>query len=105
MLTLRRQRANNVDPYVRQSRLTSFLEPISVAWQDDEFRRLSSSFEGFCNMLGLERVGPYMQAKQAQKLADWSSISLDNEGKLVQEEMTKKFQVSQSALFLKFPVT
>jgi exportin-5 len=44
-------------------------------------------------MLGLENVGPYMQAKQAQKLPDWSVIELDNEGKLVQEEMTRKFQV------------
>lgn len=44
-------------------------------------------------MLGLENVGPYMQAKQAQKLSDWTVIELDNEGKLVQEEMTRKFQV------------
>jgi exportin-5 len=47
-------------------------------------------------MLGLENVGPYMQAKQAQKLPDWSIIELDNEGKLVQEEMTRKFQVRDS---------
>lgn len=44
-------------------------------------------------MLGLENVGPYMQAKQAQKLSDWTLVELDNEGKLVQEEMTRKFQV------------
>ena len=44
-------------------------------------------------MLGLENVGPYMQSKQAQKLADWSEVALDNEGRLVQEEMTRKFQV------------
>lgn len=86
------QRANNVDPYLRQSRLAAFLEPIRKAWQDEEFCRMSSSFQGFCGMLGLENVGPYMQAKQAQKQADWSSVLLDNEGKLVQEEMTRKFQ-------------
>jgi exportin-5 len=44
-------------------------------------------------MLGLENVGPYMQSKQAQKLEDWSLVELDNEGKVVQEEMTRKFQV------------
>ena len=55
---------------------------------------MSSSFDGFCSMLGLETVGSYMQNKQAHKLADWSSVLLDNEGKLVQEEMTRKFQVS-----------
>lgn len=54
---------------------------------------MSSSFEGFCSMLGIENVGSYMQAKQAHRLADWSSVMLDSEGKLVQEEMTRKFQM------------
>ncbi|BCS22295.1 karyopherin MSN5 [Aspergillus puulaauensis] len=86
------QRANNIDPYLRQSRLASFLEPIQQAWQDDELRNMCSTFEGFCSMLGLQNVGPYMQSKQAQKLADWSEVTLDAEGKQVQEEMTQKFQ-------------
>ncbi|THC96525.1 hypothetical protein EYZ11_004024 [Aspergillus tanneri] len=86
------QRANNVEPHIRQSRLSSFVEPIKQAWQEEELRQLSSSFEGFCAMLGLQPVGPYMQARQAQKLEDWTSVPLDNEGRLVQEEMTRKFQ-------------
>lgn len=50
-------------------------------------------------MLGLENVGPYMQSKEAQKLADWSEVALDNEGRLVQEEMTRKFQVGSRTYF------
>ncbi|CAG8356147.1 unnamed protein product, partial [Penicillium nalgiovense] len=87
------QRAINADPYLRQNRLASFLHPIREAWQDDQFRHSSSTFPGFCNMLGLENVGPYMQSKEAHKLADWSEVALDNEGRLVQEEMTRKFQL------------
>ncbi|GIJ87516.1 hypothetical protein Asppvi_006424 [Aspergillus pseudoviridinutans] len=86
------QRANNVDPYLRETRLKSFLEPIRQAWQEEQFRSTSSSFEGFCDMLGLQNVGPYMQKKQAQKLEDWSAVLLDNEGKQIQETMTRKFQ-------------
>ncbi|KAI9376280.1 armadillo-type protein [Aspergillus egyptiacus] len=86
------QRANNLDPYLRQSRLTSFVEPIKQAWQEDEFRNMCSTFEGFCTMLGLQNVGPYMQSKQAQKLENWPEVPLDGEGKLVQEEMNRKFQ-------------
>ncbi|KAL4901384.1 hypothetical protein BDW74DRAFT_160372 [Aspergillus multicolor] len=86
------QRANNVDPYLRQSRLASFVEPIKQAWQDDGIRNMCSTFDGFCNLLGLQNVGPYMQSKQAQKLADWSEITLDAEGVRVQDEMTQKFQ-------------
>ena len=44
-------------------------------------------------MLGLQSVGPFMQAQQAQKLEDWASVPLDSEGKRIQEEMTRKFQV------------
>ncbi|KAJ5455108.1 hypothetical protein N7475_010229 [Penicillium sp. IBT 31633x] len=87
------QRAVNVDPYLRQNRLAAFLQPIRESWQDDQFRHSSSSFAGFCNMLGLENVGPYMQSKEAQKLAEWTEVPLDNEGKLIQEEMTRKFQL------------
>ncbi|KAJ6157769.1 hypothetical protein N7470_005361 [Penicillium chermesinum] len=87
------QRANNVDPNVRNTRLASFLEPIRQAWRDETFCRMASTFEGFCSMLGLENVGSYMQAKQAHRISDWSEVHLDNEGKIVQEEMTKKFQM------------
>ncbi|PLB38415.1 karyopherin MSN5 [Aspergillus candidus] len=86
------QRASNVEPYLRQSRLTSFVEPILQAWQEEEFRSVSSSFEGFCTMLGLQSVGPYMQSKQAHMVEDWTSVILDSEGKQIQEEMTRKFQ-------------
>ncbi|KAJ5111277.1 hypothetical protein N7532_001812 [Penicillium argentinense] len=86
------QRATNVDPNLRQQRLAAFLEPVRQAWQDDSFRQASSSFDGFCKMLGLENVGSYMQAKQAQNFADWSEVALDNEGKVIQEQMTTKFQ-------------
>lgn len=92
-LMYKRQRANNIDPNLRQSRLTAFLEPIRESWQDAEFRRMCSSFDGFCSMLGLENVGSYMQAKQAHRLADWADVILDAEGKNVQEEMTRKFQM------------
>jgi exportin-5 len=44
-------------------------------------------------MLGLQNVGPYMRKNQAQKLEDWSAVPLDNEGKQIQETMTRKFQV------------
>lgn len=80
--------------------MVSFAQPVREAWQDEEFRHLSSSFEGFCTLLGLQSVGPYMQTRQAQKLEDWTEVALDNDGKQIQEEMTKKFQVPRSRLFL-----
>lgn len=43
-------------------------------------------------MLGLQDVGPYMQARHAHKLEDWTKISVDSDGKQIQEGMTRKFQ-------------
>ncbi|KAK2745216.1 hypothetical protein FQN55_006341 [Onygenales sp. PD_40] len=86
------QRALQVDSGLRQSRLHSFIEPIRVSWGNEEFKQVSSSFGGFCQMLGLDRVWPYLQAKQAQKIEDWSVISLDDEGKNIQSDMSAKFQ-------------
>lgn len=40
-----------------------------------------------------------MHAKQAQKLEDWTEVPLDDHGKQIQEEMTKKFQVYSPSLF------
>lgn len=85
-------RTSNMDPYVRESRLVSFVQPVRQAWQDEELQRSNSSFEGFCGMLGLQDVGPYMQARQAHKLDDWTELSVDSDGKQIQEGMTRKFQ-------------
>lgn len=69
------------------------MEPVRTAWQNEEFRNMSSSFNGFCELLGLEKVGPYMQSKQAASIEDWSAVPLDNVGKDIQGELARRFQV------------
>ncbi|KAH8693974.1 putative nuclear import and export protein Msn5 [Talaromyces proteolyticus] len=86
------QRTSNVDPHVREARLRSFIEPVRQAWQNEEFKNMSSSFNGFCKLLGIEEVGPYMHSKEAQKFEDWAAVPLDDTGKGIQEQMTKRFQ-------------
>lgn len=76
------------------------MEPVRNAWQNPEFRNMSSSFGGFCELLGLEKVGPFMQSQQAASIEDWSSVPLDDTGKGIQEQMTKRFQVRVLKLFI-----
>ncbi|KAK2744008.1 hypothetical protein FQN57_004461 [Myotisia sp. PD_48] len=85
------QRARNVEPYLRQSRLRAFLEPIRQAWADESMKQILHSFQGFYEVLGLSKVHPYLQKRQAQKVEDWSTIQLDPEGKSLQEELNQKF--------------
>ena len=56
-------------------------------------KNVLSTFAGFCHALGLENVGPYLQARDAQNLSEWSEINLDEEGKALQKQMNLKFQV------------
>ncbi|KAG5288663.1 nuclear import and export protein Msn5 [Histoplasma capsulatum G186AR] len=86
------QRAPQVDPTLRQSRLRLFIEPIIQSWSSGEFRQISASFGGFCQLLGLDQIWPYLQRVQAQKVEDWSMIPLDEEGRKIQAHMTSKFQ-------------
>ncbi|KAG5290004.1 nuclear import and export protein Msn5 [Histoplasma ohiense] len=86
------QRAPQVDPTLRQSRLRLFIEPIIQSWSSGEFRQISASFGGFCQLLGLDQIWPYLQRVQAQKVEDWSMIPLDEEGRKIQAHMTLKFQ-------------
>ncbi|PGH11682.1 hypothetical protein AJ79_04705 [Helicocarpus griseus UAMH5409] len=86
------QRAPQVDPAIRQSRLRLFIEPIRQSWSNEEFKQISSSFAGFCQMIGLDKIWPYLQHLQAQQIEDWSTIPLDEEGRKIQADMTSKFQ-------------
>lgn len=63
------------------------------AWQDPNLGQSLISFEGFCRMLAVDQVGPYMQARQAHNIEDWSSIEIDDEGRALQDRMTTSFQV------------
>ncbi|KAK2858436.1 hypothetical protein FQN49_004739, partial [Arthroderma sp. PD_2] len=82
------QRARNVDPYLRQSRLNSFIEPIRQSWASEELKLMLTSFKGFYEVLGLDKVRPYLQKREAQKIEDWTAVSLDAEGTHIQEHLS-----------------
>ncbi|WEW59920.1 karyopherin [Emydomyces testavorans] len=85
-------RATDVEPNLRQARLQSFIEPLRHAWADEQFRQVVSNFGGFCEVFGLDQVHPYLKARQAQSIEDWSAFPLDEEGKRIQSQMNSKFQ-------------
>lgn len=90
-----RHRVRDIDPNLRRARLRSFVEPLRQAWMNEQFRQLLTSFGGFCKLLGLDQVHPYLQTRQAQRLEDWSAYPLDEEGKRIQSQMNSRFQVMQ----------
>ncbi|KAI1959374.1 karyopherin [Ophidiomyces ophidiicola] len=85
-------RAKDIDPNIRQERLKSFIEPLKFAWGDEQLRQTISTFQGFCEAFGLDQVHPYLKARQAQKIEDWSTVLLDEDGKRIQKQMNSRFQ-------------
>ncbi|KAI9772013.1 MAG: hypothetical protein M1840_001301 [Geoglossum simile] len=86
-------RATTIDPQLRESRLRSFVTPISLSWQDAELTRAVSSFQGFCDLLGLGKVQEYLVSRQVHKIEDWSQYQLDAEGRAIQTELNERFQL------------
>ena len=78
------------------------MTPISLSWQDAELTRSVSSFQGFCDLLGLGKVQEYLVSRQVHKVEDWSQYQLDAEGRAIQTELNERFQVRQS--LQKFPI-
>ncbi|KAI5309281.1 hypothetical protein KEM55_003611 [Ascosphaera atra] len=85
------QRSRTLDPYMRQSRLRSFVDPIKAAWSSPEFVAAIDSFQSFCETLGLDRVFPYLQAVGAEAIQDWAEVSLTEQGKEIQRGMNARF--------------
>ena len=86
------QRSNNLDMDFRWQKLTSFVDPIQESWQRPELSHALSSFENFCKLLGIDKVGSYMQERNAHRIEDWSTTPLDQSGLDLQATMSSLFQ-------------
>lgn len=91
-----RHRSTTVEQQLRASRFESFLGPIKQSWDNSELRNTLSTFKGFTLLLGIERVQQYLINRKVHTLEDWSSVTLDDEGRALQSEMNAKFLASQS---------
>jgi exportin-5 len=54
-----------------------------------------SSFNGFCELLGLNKVKDYLISRRANEIQDWGSHPLDEEGQNIQKELDERVRVSK----------
>ncbi|MCJ1467281.1 hypothetical protein MMC07_005905 [Pseudocyphellaria aurata] len=80
-------RATSVDEPPREARLESFLQPQVSQWQRNDLSHSLSSFEGFCELVGLGGIQHYVSVRSLHQVQEWSSHPLDEEGKLLQLHM------------------
>lgn len=84
------QRATNIDDATRKSRLWSFMEPLSRAWQDAGLQQAVSTFENFSESQYFDQVGPFLISINAPGLENWAVVPLDPRGAHLQAEMGRR---------------
>lgn len=91
-------RATNIDQSTRIQRLQAFVEPVKAQWRDENLKRALSTYEGFCEMTGLDKAQRYLANHRVDQISDWGSVELDAEGAALQAELEERQQVSPEKL-------
>jgi exportin-5 len=93
VLTLSSHRAAKVDPEARMQKLQSFITPVKQLWQNSEMNEAISSFDGFCELLGLGKVRDYLVSRHVHEIQEWGLYQLDEEGQAIQKELDDRVKV------------
>ncbi|KAK4236933.1 armadillo-type protein [Achaetomium macrosporum] len=83
-------RATRIDQTTRLSRLTAFIEPVKNQWKDESLKQALGSYNGFCELLGLDNAQKYLARRRVHEIADWGSTNLDSEGLVLQAELEQR---------------
>lgn len=86
-------RSKNIDPEIRKQRLESCIVPVKQQWTDPGMTESLQTFQGFCRLLGLDRVQEYLILRRVHEIPDFSKHPLDADGQALQTELTEKFRV------------
>ena len=84
------QRASTLDAQTRIDRMQEMLMPVKDGWQDPALTTAASSFESFCEFLGLGNLANYLSSRKFQSITDWSEQELDAEGQALQAEILER---------------
>jgi exportin-5 len=79
-------------------RLEAFIDPIKRLWQNHQLDDSLSSFNEFCELLGIGKVRDYLIKHRVYEIADWSTLPLDEEGQAMQAELSERLKVMQSSI-------
>ncbi|KAA8913607.1 armadillo-type protein [Sphaerosporella brunnea] len=85
-------RTKNIDSETRRQRLEHYVVPVKQSWVDPGLTEALASFEGFCRLLGLDRVQDYLVSRRVHEMEDFSQFTLDAEGQALQSELAEKFK-------------
>lgn len=85
-------RTSTLDRNVQENRLREMLAEVREVWSSDQFTKSVSSFESFCDLLGMGNLPQYLSTRDFQHAPDWSAQALDNEGQAMQADILDRSQ-------------
>jgi exportin-5 len=56
-------------------------------WKNENLKQALGSYNGFCELLALDKVQKYLVQRRVHEIADWGSTELDAEGLALQAEL------------------
>jgi len=80
-------RATSVDLEPREQWLERFLQPLTSQWQDSGLSHSLSTFDSFCQVLGMRGIQMYASSRGIHRIPDWSLQPLDEDGRTIQTHM------------------
>ena len=85
-------RATKIDDGTRLQKLNGFIHPVQNLWRDREMNQTITSFDGFCELLGLNRVKNYLVSRRVGDIQDWGSYQLDADGQSIQKDLENRLK-------------
>ena len=83
-----------MDLKLRETRLNGFLQPTIGDWQSSELSNALSSFNGFCDLIGMANVQQYFTTRAVHNIQNWSAHPLDDLGMSLRSQMQDALEVS-----------
>ncbi|KAJ4348535.1 karyopherin [Didymosphaeria variabile] len=77
-------RCGTLDRESQENRMRQILAQIKDAWQDNDFVNSVSSFQAFCESLGMVQLPEFLSANNFRGVQDWSEQPLSNDGQAMQ---------------------
>ena len=92
-LRLHSHRTTKLNKELQLQRLRGFITPVQQSWDNLQLTHAASSFEGFCDLLGLSQVSPYLVSRKVHEIQEWGLYQLDSEGQAIQKELEEHVKV------------
>lgn len=95
-------RCSTLDRESQENRMRQLLTQVKDAWENSEFTSSVSSFQGFCNTLGMAQLPDFLSANNFRGVQDWSDQPLSSDGQAMQAAILERSQVRRSGQFKGF---